>query len=137
MRRRWVAVQVNAAGGFEDAMEFDEARGHHGEVSHHWGVFEEAVEGFHHLGHGDIGAGVNELIVKLGGVGPGPGVGEGVELGLAGLAGGLAEEDVVIGVGVERRVEVFEVNAGVGEFPGVAQPAEVVAKEEAVHGERV
>jgi hypothetical protein len=55
-------------------------------------------------------------------------------LGLAVLAGLLAEQDVVIGVGIERRVEVNEVNAGVGEFLGVAQPAEIVAKEKAVHG---
>ena len=74
------------------------------------------------------------MVVKLGGVGPGPGGGEGMELGLAGLAGGFAKEDVVIGVGIERGVEVFEVNGGVGEFPGVAEPAEIVAEEEAVHG---
>jgi len=92
------------------------------------------VEGFHHLRDGDVGAGVNEAVVKLGGVGPGPCVGEGVELRLAGLAGGFAEEDVVIGVGVERGVEVFEVNGGVGEFPGVAQPTEIVAEEESVNG---
>jgi hypothetical protein len=53
---------------------------------------------------------------------------------LAGLAGGFAEEDVVIGVGVERGIEVFEVNGGVGESPGVTQPTEIVAKEEPVHG---
>src|ERR1039457_1091148 len=129
MRRRWVAMEIEAAGGLEDAMEFDEARGHHREVSHHGGVFEEAVEGFHHLRHGDVRAGVNELVVKLGGVGPAPGVAEGMELRLAGLAGLFAEEDVVVGVGIERRVEVFEVNAVVGEFPGVAQPTEVVAEE--------
>ena len=127
-------MEVNAPGRLENAMEFDEAGGHHGEVGHHGGVFEEAVEGFHHLRDGDIGAGVNEAVVKLGGVGPGPGVGESVELGLTGLAGGFAEKDVVIGIGVERGVEVFEVNGGVGEFPGVAQPTEIVAEEEAVHG---
>src|ERR1039458_3924522 len=62
--RSWIAVEEKAAGGFEDAMELDEAGGHHGEVSHHGGVFEEAVEGFHHLRDGDAGAGVNEGVVK-------------------------------------------------------------------------
>ena len=113
-------------------MEFNEARRHHREVSHHGRVFEEAVEGFHHLHHGDVLAGIDELIVSLGGVGPGPGIGEGVELRLAGLAGLFAEQDVVIRVGIERRVEINEVNAGVGKFLGVAQPTEIVAKEKPV-----
>ena len=52
--------------------------------------------------------------VGLRGVGPIPGVGEGVKLGLAGLAGSLAEKDVVIGVGIEGRLEINEVNAGLG-----------------------
>ena len=88
MARRRVAMQIETAGRLEDAMQFNEARRHHREVSHHGGVFEEAVEGFHHLRHGEIRAGVNELVVSLGGGGPSPGVGEGVELRLAGFAGG-------------------------------------------------
>jgi len=28
-------VEVERAGGFEDAAQFDEARGHHGEIGHH------------------------------------------------------------------------------------------------------
>ena len=128
-----VAMEIQAASRLENAMEFNEAGSHHGEVSHHGGAFEKAAEGFHHLHHGDIRAGVNELAVNLGGVGPCPGVGESVELGLAGLAGHLAEEDVIVRVGIEGRIEVNEVNAGVGKFFRVAQPAEVVAKEKAVH----
>jgi hypothetical protein len=64
---------------------------------------------------------------------PIPGVGEGVELRLAGLAGRLAEQDVVIRIGIERRVEIDEVNAGVGKKLRVAQPVEIVAEQEAVH----
>jgi hypothetical protein len=56
---------------------------------------------------------------------------------LAGLAGLFAEEDVVVGVRIERRGEILEVNAGVREFLGVAQPTQVVAEEEPVHGGRV
>ena len=44
----------------------------------------------------------------------------------------FAEEDVVAAVGVEGRVEVDEVDGGVGEVVGVAQEGEVVAVEEGV-----
>ena len=46
---------------------------------------------------------------------------------MTGLAGGFLEEDVVVGVGVEGRVEINEVNAGVGEDVLVAQPTQIVA----------
>ena len=60
-----------------------------------------------------------------------------VELRLAGLAGSFAEQDVVVRVGIERRVEINEVNAGVGKFLRVAQPTQIVAKEKPVHVEAV
>ena len=68
------------------------------------------MEDFHHLDHGDVRAGVDELMVGLGGVGPAPGVGKGVELRLAYLSAGFAEEDVVIGVRIERRIEIDEID---------------------------
>ena len=55
------------------------------------------------------------------------------KLRLAGLAGGLAEEDVVIRIGIERRIEINQVNAGVRKNPGIAQPFQVVAEKQAVH----
>jgi hypothetical protein len=36
--------------------------------------------------------------------------------------------------GIERRVEINEVNAGVGENLRIAQPLEIVTEKEAVHG---
>ena len=55
--------------------------------------------------------------------------------GAGGLAEGAgAEEDVVAAVGVEGRVEVDEVDGGVGEVVGVTQDGEVVAVEEGVGG---
>ena len=42
-----VAVEVEGAGGLEGAAEFDEARGHHGEVGHHVVRAEEFHEGAH------------------------------------------------------------------------------------------
>lgn len=46
---------------------------------------------------------------------------------------GFLEQDVVVGVGVERRVEIDKVNAAVGEGFAIAQPFEVVAEEQPVH----
>ena len=126
-------MEIQAASRLENAMEFNEAGSHHGEVSHHGGAFEKAAEGFHHLHHGDIRAGVNELAVNLGGVGPCPGVGESVELGLAGLAGSLPVQDIVIRIGIERRIQINEVNAGVRKNLRIAQPLEIVTEKEAVH----
>ena len=71
-------------------------------------------------------------MIGLGGVGPAPGIGERVELRLAYFAAGFAEEDVVIGVGVKRRIEIDEIDAGIGELFRVPQPAKVVAKVKAV-----
>ena len=84
-------MQIKAAGWFEDAMKFDEARRHHREVSHHRRMFEEAVKRFHQLDHCDVRAVVNELMISVGGVGPAPGVGECVELRLAYFAARLAK----------------------------------------------
>jgi len=88
------------------------------------------MQRLHHLHDGGVRAGVYKLGVGLRGVRPVPGVGEGVELRLARFAGSFAKEDVVIGVGVERRVKVNEVNTGVREDFCVAQPFEVIAKEQ-------
>ena len=79
----------------------------------------------------------------LEGVRPIPGVRESVELRRAGFAGSLAEQDIVIRVGIKRRafaatewlrprrrVEINQVNALVGKFLGVAQPLEIVAEKE-------
>jgi hypothetical protein len=41
-------------------------------------MFEETVERFHQLDDGDVRAVVDELVIGFGGVGPAPGVGEGV-----------------------------------------------------------
>ena len=43
-------------------------------------MFQEAVERFHQLDHCDIRAGVDELVIGVGSVGPAPRVSERVEL---------------------------------------------------------
>lgn len=91
------------------------------------------MEGFHHRGHSDIRAAVDELMVRFGRVGPRPRVGEGVELCLARLSARFAEENVVIRVGIKWRIEIHEVDTRVRELFRVPQPAQVVAEIESVH----
>ena len=49
------------------------------------------------------------------------------------LAGSLAKQNIVIRIGIERRVQINEVNARVGKKLLVAQPLEIVAKQQTVH----
>ncbi len=79
-------MEVDGAGVFEDAAEFDEARGHHGEVGEHVGAVEEGVEGAHGLGDGATG--FDDLFVAAGGLlVPLPCVLEGGDLGGGARAG--------------------------------------------------
>ena len=56
------------------------------------------------------------------GIGPAPRIGEGVELRLAYLPARLAKEDVVIGVRIKWRIEIDEIDAGVGKFFPIRKP---------------
>ncbi len=55
-------------------------------------MFKKAVECFHQLNDRDVRTVVNELMIRLGGVGPGPRIGEGLKLRLAYSAAWLAKE---------------------------------------------
>jgi len=56
-----------------------------------------------------------------------------VELRLTHLPARFAKEDVVIGVRVERRIEIDKIDARVGKFFPVGKPFQIVAEIEAVH----
>jgi hypothetical protein len=73
-------------------------------------MLQEAVKRFHHFDDRDVRAVVDELMICLGGIGPAPRVCESVELRLAYLPAWLAKEDVVIGVGVKRRIEIDQID---------------------------
>ena len=126
-------MEVDAAGGLEDAMEFDHALRHHREVRHHVVLPEEGAHGGKQFA--DLAAllGYDILIGKLGLDAPAPCVVEGGDLRRRLLAAALAEEDIVRGVGVEGRVEVDEVNALVGDM--LPQDVEIVAEVEVVGGD--
>ena len=80
------------------------------------------MERFHQLDDRDIRAGIDELVIGVGGIGPAPSIGEGVELRLAYLPARLAKEDVVIGVRIKWRIEIDEIDAGVGKFFPIRKP---------------
>src|SRR6266404_2425524 len=96
-------------------------------------MFQEAVERFHQLDDRDVRAVVDELVIRVGGIGPAPSIGEGVELRLAYLPARFAKEDVVIGVRVKRRIEINKIDARVGKFFPIRKPFQIVPEIEAVN----
>ncbi len=96
-------------------------------------MFKEAVERFHQLDDCDVRAGVDELMICVGGVGPAPRVGECMELRLAYLPARLAKEDVVIGVRIKRRIEIDKIDTRVGKFTPIGKPFQIVAKIQPIH----
>ncbi len=91
-------------------------------------MFQEAVERFHQLDHGDVRAVVDELVVGVGGIGPSPGVSEGVELRLAYLPARFAKENVVVGVRVKWRIEIDKIDTGIRKIFPTGKPFQVVTE---------
>ena len=101
-------MEIDTAGWFEDAAQFDETRRHHSEVGKHVVWAEVGVKRLHRLAH--FAASFHDFLVrKRGCLIPLPRVLEGVNLRGGLLAAALFEEDVVVLVGLEWRVEVDEV----------------------------
>ena len=96
-------------------------------------MFQEAVQRFHQLDDSHVRAVIDELVIGVGGIGPAPSIGEGVELRLAYLPARFAKENVVIGVRIKRRIEINKIHTRVRELAPVAQPLQIVAEIEAVH----
>ena len=126
----WVAMEVDAAGRLQDAVQFDHARRHHREVGHHVipakereHRLEEIRQLLRPVGH-DLTVGALGLLVPM------PGVVEGMNLGGGPFAARLLEQNVVRGVGVERRVEVDEIDALIRDV--LPQDVQVIAKVELV-----
>src|SRR6266446_3781148 len=96
-------------------------------------MFQETVQRFHQLDDRNVRTGVDELMISLGGIGPAPRIGEGVELRLTYLPARFAKENVVIGVRIKRRIEINKIDTRVRELAPVPQPLQIVAEIEAVH----
>ena len=127
--------QIERAGGFEDSVEFEQAVGHHGEVGHHVVLAEKGAERLDHLRQSGVRA-VDDLVkLALGLLVPVPGVLERLDLCLAALALGRFEEEIVVALGIERRIQVDEINGFVRNV--LAQNLEIVAVIKLVHPPRI
>ena len=91
------------------------------------------MERFHQLDHCDIRTVVDELMIRVCGVGPAPSVGERVKLRLAYFAARFAKEDVVIGVRIKRRIEIDKIDTRIGKFFPIRKPFQIVTKIKPIH----
>ena len=91
-------------------------------------MFEEAMQRFHQLDDRDVWAIVDELMIRFGGIGPAPRVGEGVKLRLAHLPSRLSKQDVVIRIRIKRRIEIDKVDARVGKLFPIRKPLQIIAE---------
>jgi len=73
-------MEIEGAGGFEYAVEFEESVGHHREIGHHVVLAQKTAQGLHHFRH--VGVGLVQEFVKfaLGLLVPMPGVLKGFNL---------------------------------------------------------
>jgi len=126
----WVAVQVQAAGGFEHTPQLHQARCHHSQVCHHVAAAQDEVKSAQSIRYRS--AFFHFFFVSTHGIFvPLPSVFEGLDL-RAGLAAVfLREEHVIGGVGIEGRVEVYQIHAFVLDV--APQDIEVITVVEGVH----
>jgi hypothetical protein len=124
MARGGVAVQVEATGGLQHPVQLNHADRHHGQVSHHVVVAEKGAHRTEQLKRVGVAA-PHDLIESLFGlVVPVPCVLECLDLRIAVVAVRRLEQDVVVGIRVEGRVEVDQVHALAGDM--LAQHHQVV-----------
>ena len=127
-----IAVEVQAAGRFQHAVQFDQADRHHRQIGHHVVVAQEAAHGVQQVERLGMAAARDPVEGVLRAVVPVPAILERGDLRIGGRAGGRAEEDVVGGIRIERRVEIDQVDAGIRDF--ALQDREIVAVVQVVRG---
>ena len=106
-------MQIQRAGFLQHTVQFEEAHGHHGEVGHHVVFAQETPHGAQHVGGVGIATRHHPVEGAFGDIVPVPGVLEGLDLGLGLLAARRLEQHIVIGVRVERRVEIDQIDTGI------------------------
>ena len=112
-------------------MQVVEPGSHHHEVRHHVVLANRVVEPVHQLDHFGNRANLREACPRLGGSGPVPGIAERFDLRGRLAAALLFEQDVVIAVGVERRIEVDQIDGGAREV--LLENVEVVSVVQRIH----
>ena len=126
-----VAMQVQAAGGLQHAVQLHQPGGHHHQVGHHLVLADELAHGPQHDCHPLRRVLDDGVVGQLGAFAPVPGVVEGGHLRLRLLPALVLEQHVVRAVRVERRVEVDQVDRLVLDV--LAQDDEVVTVVKSVH----
>jgi len=126
-----VAVQVQRAGWFQHAVQFHQAGGHHYQVGHHLVGAHELAQRADHARHVHRRVLHQVLIGALGGLAPVPRIVKGGDLRVGTGAALVPEQHVVRAVGVERRVEIDQVDRLVLDV--LAQDVEVVTVVKSVH----
>ncbi len=130
MARGRIAVQIERAGRFQHAPQFDQSHRHHGEIGHHVVFAQGRAHGLEH----DRGVGVRarQHVVErpFGAFVPVPGIAEGFDLRRRFFAGRRLEKHIVGSVGVKRRVEIDQIDAFIRD--AVAQDVEIVAVKQLV-----
>ena len=130
MRRGRVAMQIKRAGGFENAAEFNQTGTHHGEVGHHVVHAEKSFERLHDFA--DFAGLQNQFFINaLAFLIPGPSVLESADLTRSGSSVLFLKKGVVVLRGVERRVEINEINRLILDIS--LQDVEVVAVIKCAH----
>ena len=120
-------MQVEAARRLQNAMQLDQPRRHHHQISHHLIAIDQVQQRFNRRRNLLRRIGDQVAVGRFGGFAPMPGVFEGGDLGFAVGAAFSFEEHIVIAIAVEGRVKVDEVDAGIGKVFAVAQDLQVVA----------
>lgn len=134
VRRRRIAVQVQASRRRQHPVQLHQPRRHHHQVRHHLVRADHPAQRPDHRADVTVDVGDQLRVELLGGLVPVPSVVEGGDLRLGFLTRLVPEQDVVRSVGIERGVEVNEVDRGSGDVP--SEDVQVVAVVESVGGRR-
>ncbi len=125
MARGRIAVQIQRTSRLQHPVQLDQTHRHHGEIRHH---VVGAQEGAHRPQQFEgirIAAAHHLVECAFGPVVPVPRILERLDLRVAVRALGRLEQDIVIGVRIERRVEIDKVHAFVSDM--FAQHVQIVA----------
>ena len=130
--RRRVAVEIDASAGLEDAVKLRHSLRHHREIRHHVVRAQKLAHRREQFAELLRTVGYDVLVGALRLQAPAPRVVERGDLRRRIRAAALAEQDVVGGFGVERRIEIDQVDAFVAD--ALAQDVQIVPEVETVGG---
>ena len=133
MARGRITVEVQAAGRLQHAVKLQQPGRHHRQIGHHVVFAQERPHRVEQVERRRVAAVRDAVERVLRAVVPLPGILERLDLGIgAGGAGRGAEQHIVAGVRIERRVEVDQVDAAVRDV--AAQDVQIVAVIKVVGG---